>query len=171
LQGRQPIVIDFTENLNSHLNNRTWQIKYTFEDEYRNHIFQIPIITYFSDPGSIELNKLKIQYNYSFPIPDLSEQLNGLIKSVGESHGQEIKVTLRFESATNGELEIKNLELVYSHPTTASDYPEILCLAIIVVIVIVIALVIKFARFGNRKRPEPSRPENTDHEKKVDENK
>jgi hypothetical protein len=140
----------------------------TIKDEYNNDILFIPINAYLSGPGKISLKSLEIRYNYSFTVPDLSSKLTEYIKNVGkdEISGDKVKVTLRFESDTNGDLHIKNLKVRYATPSKTQQYPEIICLIGLGIILIILGILIKVAPFKRETPKEPEIPDTLEKKQK-----
>lgn len=141
--------IDFTNKLQNLLKNTNWVMQNTIKDEFRNDVYYIPINMYFSSPGRVTLKSLQIQYNYSYLVPDLSLKLTEYISKLsadGDSE-EDVLITLRFESDTNGKLRIKNLKIRYAKTTETRQYPELICIGTLIVCLIILGILLKIAPF------------------------
>jgi hypothetical protein len=146
-----PTKIDMTQRIQSLLQDNNWTSSNKFKDDYGNEILFIPINTYFSSPGKIELRSLKINYNYSFSLLDLSSKLSSYINEYTGDSGDTINVKLRFESSTTGKLNIQNIKVVYTKPQEAQDNPELICIMIIGIALIISGLVLRYIKFEPKK--------------------
>jgi hypothetical protein len=149
--------IDLTVKLQDLLQDNAWITQHTLKDEFKNEVYSIPISTYFSGPGKITLTSLEIQYNYSFMVPDLSVKLSDYLKIQDSDKGNDVQITLRFESKANGKLRVENLKVTYSKPEEPQQFSELICVVILGIFLIIIGLAIKFAPTAPKKPKEPEK--------------
>jgi hypothetical protein len=145
------IQVDLTKRLMELINDPEWVIRYKIKDEFKNERYGVPISTYFSSPGRVKLTDLEISYNYSISV-DLSVELHNYLKDRSKDHEKDVQVVLRFESDTNGKLQISNLRVEYSVAEEEQQYNEVICIAVIGVILIILGLVIKFMPAKDKKK-------------------
>jgi hypothetical protein len=151
--------IDLTPRLQTLIQDGNWSSSNVINDDFENNILYFPIITYLSSPGEITLRSLKIEYNYSFTVSDLSNNLNSYIKeNKDENSNDDLKIPLRFDSISNGNLKVQNLKVIYTASSEPEEYPEVFCIIIIGVILIIIGVLIKIMK------PKPKKG-NKDSEK------
>jgi hypothetical protein len=154
------VKIDFTGKLQQLFNEKDMIKKYKINDEFENEMYLVPISVYFSDPGLITLDSLKIQYNYSILVPDMGEKLAKFIKTnKDDSNDGDVQVPLRFESISSGKVRIMNLKVTYTTKSEPDQFAEVWCIMIFGIILIILGLFIKFSG-PKRTRPKNKRQKN-----------
>ena len=141
--------IDLSRRLQTLSQDSSWSNSNVINDDFENNIIYLPITTYLSSPGKITLRSLEIKYNYSFTVSDLSNNLNSYLKENkddGSNNNDELEIPLRFDSSSNGDLKLRNLEVIYTSSPESEEHPEVVCIIIIAIILIIIVVMIKIIK-------------------------
>jgi hypothetical protein len=113
----QSIKFDLTAGLRNILANDAWVSQNSSIREYGNVMSRVPISIYFSGPSKIHASNLSVYYNYSFTLPDFSDDLNYYINLKGNEikNNGELIIPFTLTSDTAGKLKVSELKIVYNH--------------------------------------------------------